>query len=378
MKEPLYPLKFKEVIRQYEFGGRNIPRLYPQKALPGGITIAETWEITAHADDPGTVKNGSLRGDTILAVIEQFGAELMGKATYKRYHGKFPLLLKFLDAQETLEAQIHPTDTYVKHNDLDGFGKPEAWYILEAKPDAKLYWGTKSGVTKQDFLKIGPHEQAIKNLLMKVSVKAGDVLYVPPGHVHAIGKGVVLIELQQTSDVTIGPDYLFCSGRKKEVAPKEAFKMFMEQISIEQIAEENVFLPPISYPIGRCKRTHLLATKYFAWDLLELGETWILSGGDRDEDKGRFALLTNLGGEAVVRYGTDQEERLVSGETVLIPACLSDVRIAPTTDRCTLLQSYVPDIVRDVIEPLRAQGVTNERIGALGGPCEQNDVRALL
>lgn len=374
MNNKLYPLQFKEVIRNYDYGDRNIAQLYPDKDLPEEEIIAETWEVTAHPDDSGRVINGPLRGKTLRGLVGKFGPQLVGKDAYQRYGEKFPLLPKLLDVEQTLEVQIHPKDKYAKENKLDELGKPEAWYILDAEPGVTLYWGTNEGVTKRDLQEIGPDERKMRDLLMEIPVKEGDVLYLPPGRVHAIRKDIVLFEIQQTSDVTIGPDYLFLSGKQvDEVRPEEAFEMFLDQISIENIGPKEATIPGISFPKGKNKLSYLLATKYFALEKVELNKELVLS-----RDPGRkFSIFTSL--EGVISIGTKNfETRLYPGQTALIPACLSEISLTPSNGGAKLLKSYIPNLKEDIVKPLRKQGFSESKIAHLGGFGKQNDLLPFL
>ncbi len=375
--QKLYPLKFKEVIRNYDFGDRNIPQLYPDKDLPKGEIIAETWEVTAHSDDSGRVINGPLRGKTLRGLVEEFGPELIGKEVYQSYGEKFPLLLKFLDAEQALEVQIHPKDEYAKENKLDELGKPEAWYILDAKPDSFLYWGTKEGVSEKDLRAVGPDEMEMRDLLMKVPVSQGDVLYVPPGKIHAIGSGIVLVEIQQTSDITIGPDYLFLSGQKiDEVSSQESFQMFLDQILLEEIPRNEALIPSLSYKVDKNRRTYLMASQYFSLEKLTLEEEWVINR-DKPGDKNNFSIFTVLKGDVNVSWNQGTFD-LSAGQTVLVPASVTGVQISPSERGTQLLKSYHPNLKVDVIEPLKQRGFTDKKVEALGGPSNQNDLKRLI
>ncbi len=374
MNEKLYPLKFNEVIQNYNFGNRKIPELFPSKNLPADQIIAETWEVTAHPDFPGRVINGPLKGKTLSELTSEYGDRLLGERIEERYGEIFPLLLKFLDARETLEVQVHPEDSYAKTHNLDQLGKPESWYILEADPGAFLYWGTREGVSYEDLRRVGPDERGFLDYLMKVKVKRGDVFHVPPGRIHAIGGGIVLFELQQTSDVTLGPDYLFSSGGKVEgFDPRRALEMFMDQLDLEEIPKENAAVPPVSVEDGDNLVTYLLASKYFAMEKLEIKTRFV----HKHKGENKFLTLTALQGP--VEIETDVSEvQLPSGRTTLIPASIPEFSLRPEGRGAELLKCYIPDLKTDVINPLLKRGVERTRIAALGGPGSKNDLRSVL
>jgi len=192
----LYPLTFRPIFKERVWGGRNLERLY-KKPLPPDVRIGESWEISDRPGDVSVIANGPLAGKDLHWLMEHHAKELMGDAgsTDRR----FPLLIKILDAEEKLSLQVHPPAH--KAAELGGEPKTEMWYIADAKPGTELYVGLKRGVTRNEF------EQKIKtgevaDCFHRVSVKPGDVMFLPSGRVHAIGAGLVIFEIQQNSDTT--------------------------------------------------------------------------------------------------------------------------------------------------------------------------------
>ena len=192
----LYPLIFRPIFKERVWGGRAIERLYGKK-LPVGVPIGESWEISDRPGDASVIANGPLAGKDLRWLMENYGRELLGGA--KSASGRFPLLIKILDAQEKLSLQVHPPAH--KAAELKGEPKTEAWYIADAAPGAELYVGLKNGVTRAEFetkIKTG----AVAECFHRVPVKAGDTMFLPSGRVHAIGDGLVIFEIQQNSDTT--------------------------------------------------------------------------------------------------------------------------------------------------------------------------------
>jgi len=192
----LYPLKFRPIFKERVWGGRNLERLYA-KGLPEQTLIGESWEISDRPGDVSEIANGPLAGKTLRWLMEEHGCELLGQA--KAVAGRFPLLIKILDAQEKLSLQVHPPAEIAAK--LGGEPKTEMWYIAEATPEAALYVGLKRGVTREQF------EHAIQNgtvaeCVHRVPVTVGDVMFLPSGRLHAIGAGNVIFEIQQNSDTT--------------------------------------------------------------------------------------------------------------------------------------------------------------------------------
>lgn len=199
MPDRIYPLTFEPVLRDYLWGGRNLERLYGRR-LPPGIT-AESWEISGHPTGPTCVAAGAWQGRPLPEVLAALGEELVGSRSRAMLTvGRFPLLVKLLDAEQDLSVQVHPTDTYALRHEGD-LGKTEAWYILHARPGAQLIYGLAPGVTRETFLQ-AIQTQTVETQLHRLPVQAGDVLFVPAGAVHAIMAGIVAVEVQQNSDAT--------------------------------------------------------------------------------------------------------------------------------------------------------------------------------
>ena len=191
-----YPIKFKPVYKDYIWGGRYFEKF--DRELPKGI-LAESWELSSHKNGVSIVSNGDLEGKTLSEIIKADAKNILG-TKFPINCDKMPLLIKFIDANDSLSVQVHPDDNYAAVYE-GGLGKNEIWYIMDARPGAKLVEGLKAGVTKEIFAK-AIKENRIKECLLEVEVKQGDVVNIPAGLVHAIGAGLVIAEIQQTSDIT--------------------------------------------------------------------------------------------------------------------------------------------------------------------------------
>jgi mannose-6-phosphate isomerase len=192
----LYPLTFHSIFKERVWGGRRLEELYC-KPLPPRVPIGESWEISDRLGDVSVIANGPLAGKDLHWLVQNHAAELLGSA--KAQAGRFPLLIKILDAQEKLSLQVHPPAD--KAAALGGEPKTEMWYIADAAPGAELYVGLKKGVARAEF------EQRIlagtvAECLHRLSVRPGDAMFLPSGRVHAIGAGLVIFEIQQNSDTT--------------------------------------------------------------------------------------------------------------------------------------------------------------------------------
>ena len=192
----LYPLTFHPIFKERVWGGRSLEQLYA-KPLPPGVPIGESWEISDRPGDISVIANGPLAGQDLHSLITRAPDALLGSA--RAENGRFPLLIKLLDAREKLSLQVHPPAE--KAAQLGGEPKTEMWYIAQAEPGAELFVGLRRGVTRHDFeerLKSG----TVAECFHRVPVHAGDAMFLPSGRVHAIGEGQVIFEVQQNSDTT--------------------------------------------------------------------------------------------------------------------------------------------------------------------------------
>ncbi len=192
----LYPLTFHPLFKERVWGGRKLAEIY-HKPLPPGVPIGESWEISDRPGDVSVIANGPLAGQDLHWLVERHAPELLGAT--QRAHGRFPLLIKILDAQEKLSLQVHPPPA--KAAELGGESKTEMWYIADAAPGAEIFVGLKRGVTRADFerkIQAG----MVADCLHRLSVRPGDAMFLPSGRVHAIGAGLVIFEIQQNSDTT--------------------------------------------------------------------------------------------------------------------------------------------------------------------------------
>ena len=193
----LYPLTFHPIFKERVWGGRNLERLY-KKNLPSGAPIGESWEISDRPGDVSVVANGPLAGKDLRWLMERHARGLLGDAK-SAMGNRFPLLCKILDAREKLSLQVHPPAH--KAAELGGEPKTEMWFVADAAPGAELFVGLKHGVTRQGFeRKIKTGEVA--DCFHRISVRAGDAMFLPGGRVHSIGAGLVIFEIQQNSDTT--------------------------------------------------------------------------------------------------------------------------------------------------------------------------------
>jgi len=308
----LYPLKFKPVFKERVWGGRNIERLYGKK-LPEGISVGESWEITDRPGDVSEIANGPLAGKTLRWLMEEHGSELLGEA--KAQAGRFPLLIKILDAQEKLSIQVHPPPTIA--TELRAEPKTEMWYIADATPDADLYVGLKKGVSRAQF------EQAIQDgtvadCVHRVPVKAGDVMFLPSGRLHAIGAGNVIFEIQQNSDTTYR---VFDWNRKgTDNKPRE---LHVPQ-SLASI-DFNDFQPRLIQSIY--SRNPSMKSRYLVQnDLFRVDACQVKRGQRFYLRSASVQVLGIIRGRLQVTHG-DHQLTGIEGEFIMLPASLKRVTL---------------------------------------------------
>ena len=209
MSVPLYPLKFAPMFRQYLWGGRKLGDLLG-KPIGDDDDFAESWELVDHGQDQSRVLNGPLAGTGLNELIERYGPSLLGpegwasvsdESVPTQLRHRFPLLLKFLDANRVLSVQVHPNDQQARMLQPPDLGKTEAWYVMHAEPESVIYAGLKPNVSRAE-LADAIARGATQEMLHTIRPRAGDCIFIPAGTVHAIGSGLVIAEIQQASDTT--------------------------------------------------------------------------------------------------------------------------------------------------------------------------------
>ena len=193
-----YPLQFDPILKDRIWGGEKLKTIL-NKPITSKIT-GESWELSTVEGDVSVVSNGVLKGKSLMELIDEMPNEILGTKVYNQFGKQFPLLFKYLDAREDLSIQVHPNDALAKerHN---SFGKTEMWYVTQADADARIIVGFKENSSKEEYLK-HLEDKTLVSILDTVKAKSGDVFFLETGTVHAIGAGLVVAEIQQTSDIT--------------------------------------------------------------------------------------------------------------------------------------------------------------------------------
>ncbi|CAM3523909.1 type I phosphomannose isomerase catalytic subunit [Aequorivita lipolytica] len=320
---PLYPLKFYPILKQKVWGGTKLNILLNKNAQGN---VGESWEISGVEENISEIQNGPLKGKTLKWLLENYKEKLVGEKVYKDFGNQFPLLFKFIDAFQDLSVQVHPDDFLAKqqHN---SFGKTEMWYILNVEKHGKLIVGFNQQMDEKKYLQ-ALSENRIPEILNSLAIKKGDAFVLKPGTVHAIGAGVLLAEIQQTSDITYRiydwdrPD---TNGKMRELHTDLALKAI----------NFNPTSSLLHYSESKNSPTHIGTTKFFTMNKLVLSKNCL-----RDlEEISSFTVYMCLEGSAIIETD-DFSEEIKMGETVLIPAQLPELKFI--TNSASFLEVYIP------------------------------------
>lgn len=306
-----YPLKFKPILKEKIWGGNKLKSLLNKPSV--SPQTGESWEISDVEGDTSVISNGSFSGQSLQWLLNQFNEELLGKKNASVYGTKFPLLIKFIDAKEDLSIQLHPNDKLAakRHN---SFGKTEMWYVMQADEDANLIVGFNQKMTPEIYLQHLANK-SLPKILNFEPVKTGDAFFIEVGRVHAIGAGVMLAEIQQTSDITYRVydwDRLDDNGNERELHNDLA----LDAINFEQKNDYKV-----SYSTAVNTSNTMVTCSYFTTNFIDLNSTIA-----KDNNFDSFIIYMCVEGSFSILI--DNEETTVyKGETVLLPAAIKSFQL---------------------------------------------------
>lgn len=304
----MYPLKIASVFKKKIWGGRALMNQL-NKVLPDNDLYGESWEASVHPNGMGMILNGSFSGRLFADVLADHGKEILGERLWKKYHGQFPLLLKFLDINDKLSLQVHPDNNYALKTG-QFFGKAECWYILSASPDAKIVMGMRDHITYEYYAQQAA-KQNFEGLFNEITVKAGDLIVIPPGMVHGTLAGSLLVfEIQQNSDLT----YRIYDFDRLENGIKRTLHY---QESLENI---NFALRPDIRNFKNNKKSEILLDwEYFLLSQLVISGSYTISYHDV------LRFYTPINGTVSVRFN-NQTFVLQKTEVLVLPAfCSIDI-----------------------------------------------------
>lgn len=330
---PLYPLTFEPVFKPYTWGGRKLARVVGRRTPPG--KIAESWEISAHPSGPTPVRDGAFAGRMLADLQRELGTALVGRRSREALaRERFPLLIKLLDANEWLSVQVHPNDAYALEHEGD-LGKTEMWVILDADPGAELIFGFAHEIDRAQ-LRQAIRQERLEPLLHRLPARAGDAFFVPAGLVHALGPGLLLVEIQQSSDATYR---LFDWGRDPGGARPRPLHVepALEVLDLGAVRPGPVEPRPRRSGDGRVVET-LASCPQFETERLSLAAAEACAGVCDGET---FELWCALTGGIEVRW-SGGAVAVGALEWVLLPAEIGSFEMHATSDS-TLLRVLTPD-----------------------------------
>ena len=308
----MYPIRFENLYYDKIWGGRDLEKF--RNNLPEG-EIGESWDIACHPNGTGVVANGELKGTKFDELIKEYGHSLVGTEISTE---KLPLLIKLINSKEKLSVQVHPGDEYAAKYEGD-FGKTEAWYVMDAKPDAHLIVGTKD-CTKEEF-EVAIKSGDVEKYLNKIPVQKGDCFLINSGLIHAICEGVIIAEIQQNSDVTYR---VYDYGRPREIHVEKALDVTNFDLQCENLKGEEVAFDGYTKSV-------LCENEYFGI------EKYVVTEGAKEESNSeRFFIFTCVDGEGTI-VGEGFNEEIKTGDSYFIPANLGTYEIK---GNLTALKSY--------------------------------------
>lgn len=321
----LYPLKFKPIIKERVWGGDQLSQLL-NKPKTGEKPTGESWELSGVQGDVSVVANGYLKENDINELVETYLGEITGDAIYEKYGVEFPILIKYLDIQQGLSIQVHPDDETALSRH-ESYGKTELWYIVDAAPDAKIYLGFNRDTTPQELYD-KCNNDTVDELLNVITPKKGDYVLITPGTIHAATGGILVAEIQTTSDVTYR---VYDWGREHN--PKTAREMHLD-LAIDIIDYNKYDLSQYHNSGKQNSESEIINDcNYFKISLLNPGKMMRFESSTFES----FIIYMVLEGEILID-SKESSLKVSKGETVLIPSATGEYTILKNSTDCQLLE----------------------------------------
>ncbi|MEN1786331.1 MAG: type I phosphomannose isomerase catalytic subunit [Bacteroidota bacterium] len=312
------PLKFTPIMKDRLWGGEKLQQLFSKPSETN--TTGESWELSGVPGDVSVVAEGPLKGKSLNELIHAYQGTLLGESVVQRFGLEFPILIKFIDAKQDLSIQLHPNDALAqeRHN---SFGKTEMWYIMDADPGSELIVGFNKDVERQEY-EASLANDTLLDLMNYETVTTGDTFFINTGKIHAIGGGVLLAEIQQTSDVTYR---VFDFNRKDKQGKLRELHTELALDAIDYIKKEDF---KVTYETHQDQVNAMVDCPYFKTNFLHLTEDFQQDLKQRDA----FTIYMCVEGSAIISNGFGSIQ-LQKGETVLIPAASETVTVTTTLAR---------------------------------------------
>lgn len=346
------PFKCKPIYKEKVWGGRWLEGTF-QRNLPRKVSIGESWELTCRADEMSVVDTGVFVGKTLSQLIDLHSVELLGTRVVSQGIDPFPLLIKFLDANDRLSVQVHPDDHYFQSQGSTKLGKTEMWYVLDAEPDAKLILGLKAGTTPTEF-KAGIEAGILDKYLNEVKIKAGDAFFISAGTVHAILAGARIAEVQQNSDTT----FRIFDWNRLGLDNKPRPLHINEALAVTNFQQNEISANPgIVLAKEGWQRRILAACPYFVVEEL------IVEKMESNISPERFEIWMVIEGNGELNAKTGSY-KLAVGETWMLPASLGNFQLIGETK---ILRIYIPDLKREIVDYLLSNNFSRSDLEKIGG-----------
>lgn len=325
----LYPLRFHPILKSKVWGGDRLKNVLA-KHNDGVEKAGESWELSAVPNELSIVAEGSLKGKNIEELIHEFKGQLVGEKVYNSFGNQFPLLIKFIDANDYLSVQVHPDNELAKdrHN---SFGKTEMWYIVDAEKDAELIVGFNKEMSKECYLKHF-EEGSLLDILNREKVNNNDVFFLPAGRIHATGPGILFAEIQQTSDITYRVydwDRVDDEGKTRELHTELA----LDAIDFDYVDEYKT-----KYIETKNKSNEIIKSDYFKTNIISTSKELTCNYSALDS----FVILMAVDGISSISFSDNKAPLLLKkGETILIPAAITSIKILPISKTSRLLETHI-------------------------------------
>ena len=308
-----YPIKFVPIFKEYLWGGTKLKEVLTKDVQTD--TASESWEISGVEGNVSQVSNGSLQGKNLQELMDTYTSDVLGTSVYERFGTKFPILIKFIDARLDLSVQLHPHDDLAKkrHN---SFGKTEMWHVMQADPGSKLIVGFNQELTKESYLEHLERGELLE-ILNQEEVVAGDTYFINTGKVHAIGAGILLTEIQQTSDITYR---IYDYQRKDKDGNTRELHTELAVDAIDYSLKDDF---KVNYQKQSNTVNSMVNCPYFIANYINVVGSYINQLVNRDS----FTIYICVDGKAQIKIG-QHTENLSMGQTVLISASVNEVKIS--------------------------------------------------
>ena len=322
----LYPFKFKPIFKEKIWGGQKIRTELGLDFSPLP-NCGEVWVLSGVAGSESIIINGFLKGNSLNDLLAVYMDDLVGKDIFHKYNKGFPILVKFIDSNDYLSIQVHPDDALAVKRNI-GSGKTEMWYILDAEPKSELITGFNRHVNQEIYLEY-LNNKRLKEILNVEKVKKGDVFYIPSGRVHALGPGILLTEIQQTSDITYRIydwDRVDEKGNSRELHTEQA----LDAIDFRPVDNSRT-----EYQRTKNQMEILVETPFFTTHILDFDQIF-----QKDYTKlDSFVIYICVDGSALIHFDQDRET-LKKGEAMLIPAVIDRIVLEPA-QTCKILEVFI-------------------------------------